>query len=222
MVILGVALLNAVSAPLRAEVVSFDPTPSIGFNGTNEFFVEDGVHVEAFWADANSGSFVGGHFHIGPGSTGNAEFQHFNSESELQGFFIERADLSPFSLTSLDFLVTDTTSIGGNSPSDVRIWLAPSFDPSFSFPHQFSSLSADFFSGGSGAGTLDLTVLPSLGFGNVTRVFITSTASVRFDNIVIDDPLVAPVPEPASITLVGMGAFGMIGAILRRRRMKRE
>jgi hypothetical protein len=78
-------------------------------------FMQDGARIEYFWSTgvgSGSGSFTSGHHHLANfgGAIGNVERQHFNTTSELQGFFIERADQSAFDLVSLDFRVQGTFS----------------------------------------------------------------------------------------------------------------
>ncbi len=164
-------------------------TPQL--NPSSSTFVESGVAVEAFWATSigsPSGSFTGGHFH-GAGT----ESQHFNGSDQLQGFFLESADGTPFDLVSLDYRVSSTGSINGYSPSNVQILLSPTFNPTQSVAAQFTGV------GVGGSVMSSFVTLPVTGFTNLTRVFIASSASVVFDNIVTT---AGPAPLPLTVSNV--------------------
>lgn len=212
-----IVALVATESALRAGIITFDPLPTVSTSGgrlvgNDANFAVDGLHVEAFWRTGTS--FVPGHFHfVADGlGTGNVESQHFNTLSDLQGFFIENLDGSAFSLASLDYRVSGTTSISGFSSADVKVLIATDFDPAQSVANQFTAFSVGLPS--SSYATLLVT-----GFENVTRVYIASSASVRFDNIVTG-PAVSDsaVPEPSSLALLGIGAIGAGISRARRRR----
>lgn len=205
----------------QAELITFDPTPSVALGGMlnpgSQTFTQDGMFVESFWAlnIGSIGAFFTAHFHIGTdtGSTGNVERQHFNGINELQGFFIERTDGMPFSLSSLDFRVRDTNSINGFSSSDVQVLLSTDFDPMQTVVSQFTP-----FSVGTGAPSFG-TVLVT-GFDNVTGVFISSSASVSFDNVITGPAATAgaqPVPEPSSLAMLCVAGFAGVITRMRKR-----
>jgi hypothetical protein len=200
-----VAVLVAVAGRTNAAVLTFDPSPTISTsNGklvfSSENFTTAGFYVESFTGavvgDQNNGFVTNGHFHIGSdtNSVANVEVQHYAGFGSLQGIFIESSGGSPFSLTSLDFRVRDTSqNITGYSASDAKVLLSTSFDPTQSVVSQFTAFSAGLVS-------TSFATLPVTGFDNVTRVFITSSARVSFDNITIG-PAASEIPEPTTLII---------------------
>ena len=126
-----------------------------------------------------SGYFTGGHLHVtqDPYSNSSVEAQHNNGTGQLQGIFIEKADGSAFSLSSLDYRVrSNYTFLPGYSNFDSHILLATEFDPTQSIASQFTGYSV-------GAASTTWSTLNLSGFDNVTRVYLASSTSVSFDNI---------------------------------------
>jgi hypothetical protein len=200
----AVLALAGAAASAAPTVIDFDPQPTVLFDGTNSYFDEGAFRVTAVWyAPVGAGSWtsVGGHFHTGPvsGSSGNTENQHFNGGDQLQGLVVTRIDGQAFSLSSLDYLVTGTTSINGFSSTAVQVLLGADFSAAGAVASATSSLAA----------TMDgafHTLAPG-GFSSMTSLFISSSASMAFDNIVLDAP--AGVPEPGSFALAGLALLGL-------------
>jgi hypothetical protein len=91
--------------------------------------------------------------------------------------------------------------------NDVKALLSGTdYNPTLATAGQFTALSAT-------AGTF--TTLAISGFDSVTRLWITSSASVSFDNIVLDAAMAVPAPT----ALVLMGA-GLLAAVLTCRRVQ--
>ena len=168
--------------------------PSPGLASVNPKFSENGFLVEAFWAvevGSKVGHFIQGHFHPKDLATG-FEGQHYGGRRELHGLFIKAEDGKPFNLKSLRCRVTRNRelpdrnrSIDGFSLYDVQILISTSFDPGQPLWGQLVP-----FSVGPPVGNdLDqpFSTLSISGFNEVTQVFIASSASVDFDDIVLDD-----------------------------------
>lgn len=184
----------ALPAMARAGVVTFE-TPEIVTTGGvlhpgSPRFVEDGLHVEAFWASqigSPRGRFIVGHFHPPDLATGG-EAQHFGWHHELHGIYLRRTDGQPFSLRSLDFRITlnknlpsKNRSIKGFAIDDVHLLVAVTFDPKRSVTSQFLR-----FPVGVGVDNDPERVFRRIRFvelEGVTQVFIGSSASVDIDNI---------------------------------------
>jgi hypothetical protein len=179
------------------------PTCSSSLNSSSSCFVEDGLEVEAFWGVniGNSlGQFTSGHSH---GFSGE-EHQHFNGADQLQGFLIRAVNGSAFNLKSLDYQLASAFSIAGFSSADPKVLIGTSFNPTQSVASQFTA-----FSIGSSSSPQTLAIS---GFDNITQAFISSSASVNFDNVVTGSA--TAVPTPALLPgLIGLGV-----AALRKRK----
>ncbi len=203
-------LVVSMAGQATAAVISFDPSPAILGPATyGTYFIDGDFHVEAFWF-TNTGTAswgtAGGHYHMTTdGAHGNIERQHFNTSSQLQGFMIRRTDNQAFSVGSLDYRVAGNTSIQGFSPTDVQVLIADNVAPSGAVTDWFTAHSAGGITGL--WQTLNLS-----GLGNVTQVFISSSASVDFDNIEVGAAVPTAVPAPASLALMGVGLLGFVAA----------
>jgi len=192
---------------VHAMTVTFSNPPINSSGGRlldgDDNFTEDGMWVEGFWFNGGIGtpspSQPSGHLHE---ATVNYEYekQHYNGLDQLQGLYIERIDGGTFSLLSLDYSIRNTSSIVGFNSNDVNILITTSFDPTHTVASEFTGFSVGNIIGG------PFQTLPISGFENVTSVFISSSASVNFDNI-------NAVPEPGTLLLFGLG-----GLVLRRRK----
>jgi hypothetical protein len=213
---LSVAVLTAASVALggaaaQAITIPLPCTVSGGagvLNVNSQHCTVGDFYIEAFWAQnigSASGGFTNGHFHP---STG--EEQHFNLSTDLQGFFIQRSDLADFSFSAIDYIVRSSSpAIPGYSSSSASLLFSETFNPTASVVSQFTAFGVG---GGGASGTLSVT-----GFDDVSRVFISSSSSVFFDNPVVGAAVVAAVPEPATALLVGGGLLA-IGWARRRNR----
>jgi hypothetical protein len=160
--------------------------------GSNPSFVQEGFLVEAFWAirmgTAEAG-FKRAHFHP-PDLSSGFEAQHFGNPQELHGIYIRSVDGRPFSLKSLRYRATRNRqlprrplSIEGFSNYDVNVLVGTAFDPRRPIRTQFMSFPVGLPVGSDV--TLPWWTLLISGFETVQQVFIASTASVDFDNIVL-------------------------------------
>jgi hypothetical protein len=166
--------------------------PGPGAGVLNPSFVENGFLVEAFWAvdtGLASGRFVRGHFHTKNLDSG-FEGQHFGGSRELHGIFIRAEDGRSFTVKSVRYRVTHNRELGrsksivGFSNYDIKVLIATDFTPKLSVLGQFTP-----FSVGppiSNDLTLPFTTLPVGGFDDVKQVFISSSASVDLEEIVLD------------------------------------
>lgn len=173
-----------------------------------------------------------GHTHVNainfPGATGQAVFDH-PWENAVQGIHITLDSGQAFDLISIDSRVryrwADEEGEGSfvrqdwSFPEDeVHMLISASFDPNTAVHESlaqietyFTSYSIDDGSVHSVMGELrpyrpanssPMITTMITGFEGITDLWITSTGSTAFDNIVIT-PL--PVPEPGTAALLGMG-----------------
>ena len=191
------AMLFMAPAATEAAVITFTspvaPGPAAELTAGSETFTEAGFDVEAFWAlntGAPTGAFTGGHFH----NNANNEEQHFNGANELQGLFVEQVGEGAFGAVSIDYTVRGGGNINGFPGPQVYILVGTAFNPTASVASQFTAFAV------AGSGTLNIS-----GFGNVGSLFISSSSSVSFDNLVVGPAA----PEPATMLLLGAGALGM-------------
>lgn len=171
------------------------PASALAFSpgaGNNPSFVQEGFLVEAFWAvrmGAPEAGFKHAHFHP-PDLSSGFEAQHFGNPHELHGLYIRALDGRPFNLKSLRYRLTRNRqlprrplSIDGFSNFDVYILVSTTFDPRRMIRSQFVAFPVGLPAGNDL--TLPWWTLPVSGFGVVQQVFLASSASVDFDNIVL-------------------------------------
>jgi len=168
--------------------ISYPPGLRLG----NPTFIQEGFLVEAFWAvytGTNEAFFARAHFHPPDLSTG-FEAQHLGHPKELHGIFIQSLDGKRFGLKSLQYRVTRNRqiphkpiSIEGFSNYNVNVLVARSFDPRAPIRSQFTSFPVGLPMGNEL--TLPWFTLRIFDFELVDRVYIGSSASVDFDNIVL-------------------------------------
>jgi len=179
------------------SLLPFEP----GQGTENASFRQEGFLVEAYWAQktaSREGSFKPSHFHPADLSTG-FEAQHFAGVNDLHGIFIRSLDGKLFGVKSLRYRVTRNRqmprkplSIDGFSTFDVQVLIARSFDPRDRIRTQFRAFPVGLPLGNDV--NLPWMTLRVSGFELVDRVYITSTASVDFDDIVLTrrEPLIMP------------------------------
>ena len=163
-----------------------------GQGEVNPSFVEHGFLVESFWAvkvGSPEGYYRRGHFHPPSLATG-FEAQHLGNLNELHGLYIRSLDGKPFGVKQLRYRVTRNRqlpnkpiSIAGFSNYNVNVLLARTFDPRWSIRGQFVTFPVGLPAGNDV--TLPWWTLPVTGFETVEGVYIASSASVDFDDIVL-------------------------------------
>jgi hypothetical protein len=171
-----------------AQPMAFAPGQGI----VNPSFTEQGFLVESFWAlqtGTPEAFFRRAHFHPPDLSTG-FEAQHLGNPKELHGLYIRSLDGRPFGVKSLRYRVTRNRelplkplSIEGYSNYDVNILLARTYDPRWSNRVQFVGFPVGLPAGNDL--TLPWWTLRVTGFEAVDQVYIASSASVDFDDIVL-------------------------------------
>jgi hypothetical protein len=167
----------------------------------NPSFVQEGFLVEVFWAvktGTRDGYFKRGHFHPADLSSG-FEAQHLGNPNELHGLYIRSVDGKPFGLKSLRYRITRNRqipkkplSIEGFSNFNVSVLVARAFDPRRAILAQFVTIPVGLPAGND----LNLPWRPLriFGFEWVDQVYIASSASVDFDDIVLTRPSPPAVP----------------------------
>jgi len=180
--------------PLAA--VRARPTQPMAFapgQGTaNPSFTQHGFLVEVFWAvriGTPEAFFRRAHFHP-PDLASGFEGQHFGNPTELHGLYIRSLDGKPFGVKSLRYRVTYNRellhkpfSIEGFSNYNVNVLVSRTFDPRLSVRTQFVTFPVGLPAGNDV--TLPWWTLPVTGFELVDHVYIASSASVDFDDIVL-------------------------------------
>ena len=192
-------LPKPIKRPSR-PAMSFPP----GQGTSNPSFVQEGFLVEAFWA-VNTGTpeayFKRAHFHP-PDLSSGFEAQHLGNPNELHGIFIRSLDGKRFGLRSLQYRVTrnrqipnKALSIRGFSNYSINVLVGRSFDPRASIRTYFVAFPVGLPMGNDV--TLPWWTLPIFGFEKVEQVYIASSASVDFDNIILtrSEPPPALVPH---------------------------
>ena len=181
------------SAPM---VLRGRPTQPMAFapgqGEVNPSFREHGFLVEAFWAvrvGSPEGYYRRAHFHPPSLATG-FEAQHLGNPDELHGIYIRSLDGKPFGVKQLRYRVTRNRqlplkplSIAGFSNYNVNVLLARTFDPRWSIRGQFVGFPVGLPAGNDI--TLPWWTLLVTGFETVEGVYIASSASVDFDDIVL-------------------------------------
>ena len=183
------------------SLLPFEP----GQGTENASFRQEGFLVESFWAQkvaSREGSFKSSHFHPADLSTG-FEAQHFAGVNDLHGIFIRSLDGKLFDLKSLRYRITRNRqiprkplSIEGFSTFDVQVLIARSFDPRDRIRPQFRAFPVGLPLGNEA--NLPWMTLRVSGFELVDRLYLASTASVDFDDIVLtrrEPPVVPETPE---------------------------
>ena len=178
-------------------LLPFEPS-----DGTaNPSFVQEAFLVEAFWAakiGTGEGYFKRAHFHPADLSSG-FEAQHLGNPNELHGIYIRSLDGKRFGLKSLRYRVTrnrqiptKSLSIEGFSNFNVNVLFALSFDPRSPIRAQFVPFPVGLAIGNDT--NLPWVTLRVFGFELIQQIYIASTASVDFDDIVLTrrEPLAGP------------------------------
>jgi len=219
--------ISAASAPVRAglHMVTFSNPPGVPtghlpdtggiLTPTSHNFVEDGVHVEAFWIPnaANLSRWPAGfrpdaHFHhLENGYETSHGFATDPSVTfgDVQGLYLEMIDGSSFDLVSLDYRISSL-------PSGTSVRIGTELNP---LDLASTPLTSFALTQQTGFRTQSVT-----GFDNVQSLFITGLLStnqqerVYWDNIIIRTHS-APIPGAAVLAGAGLALVHR----LRRRRM---
>ena len=168
------------------------PSLAVPSGANNPSFVQAGFVVEAFWA-VKTGTpdayMKSAHFHP-PDLSSGFEAQHLGHPNELHGIMIRSLDGTQFGLKSLRYRVTRNRqlpnkplSIEGFSNYNVNVLVARSYDPRAPIRTQFVSFPVGLPVGNELK--LPWWTLQIFGFELVDRVYIASSASVDFDDIVL-------------------------------------
>src|SRR5262245_6156276 len=187
---------RAGSLPPQLPKVSIRIGPLLPFEprdgAANPSFVQEPFLVEAFWAakiGTPGGYFKRAHFHPPDLSTG-FEAQHLGNPDELHGLYIRSLDGKRFGLKSLRYRATrnrqmpsKSLSIEGFSNFNVNVLLARWFDPRNPVRLQFTPFPLGLAVGNEM--NLPWATLRIFGFELVEQLYIASSASVDFDNIVL-------------------------------------
>lgn len=179
--------------PITPRLAALSPLALAPGEGTaNPSFVQNGFLVESFWAvrlGTPNAHFKRGHFHPQTLATG-FEAQHLGNPDEIHGLYIRTIDRRPFGLRSLRYRVTRNRqlpgkpgSLAGFSNYDVHVLVGRAFDPRQAVRGQFTGFPVGLPAGNDP--TLPWWTLRISGFETVTQLFIASSASVDFDDIVL-------------------------------------
>lgn len=179
--------------PITPKLAALSPLALAPGEGTsNPSFVQNGFLVESFWAvrlETSSAHFKRAHFHPQTLATG-FEAQHLGNPDELHGLYIRTIDRRPFGLQSLRYRVTRNRQLPGKPGSltgfsnyDVNVLVGRAFDPRQAVRGQFTGFPVGLPAGNDP--TLPWWTLRVFGFETVSQIFIASSASVDFDDIVL-------------------------------------
>jgi hypothetical protein len=177
------------------------PSLAVPSGANNPSFVQAGFVVEAFWA-VRTGTpdayMKSAHFHP-PDLSKGFEAQHLGHPNELHGIMIRSLDGTRFGLKSLRYRVTRNRqlpnkplSIEGFSNYNVNVLVARSYDPRTPIRTQFVSFPVGLPVGNDL--TLPWWTLRIFGFELVDQVYIASSASVDFDDVVLTRSEPSPGP----------------------------
>ncbi len=181
--------------------VSWDPYASAAYTGgeihSGSANVErGGVYLEN-WAVEHYGrsgaALIAAHDHVGDltgdpdgyGNPTNAENQHAFGET-LQGVFVRLSAGGAFDVVSLDYRIRSdsdpehVSAVPGVDPTRVQIWISPVLDVGVPPATPF----VQYEIGGPAEMTYWGTLFPG-GLTGVTGVYITTTANVSIDNVVL-------------------------------------
>lgn len=230
---LSAVLLASASSPASATrmTLTFD---SGGYDTTIHdpnyhgpyAWLENGARIAGYWAE-DVGTAAGnvadhGHTHLRLDSgnpTGWAERTH-SLTNDIIGLELSLDSGLTFDLISLDY---DVYALSSTDPNTQRLpWSFAVNDPHFLFAEDFDPTAADYE--GQWTAIQALTdgnprthdwrtlSLTGLGLTNLSRILISQTAGQTWiDNIVIEVHDVAPIPEPSTALLLGLGLVALAG-----------
>lgn len=145
-----------------------------------DFIGGNGIGIIGTYEDPNNDDL---HGHWATGNYGT-----------LTSILVTQSDGNPFTMLSFD-LVTNTDSGGGPASGNERTWVKSSNGGSQLLPPE----------NWGGASTL---ITLGAGFSNVT--WVSFTVSNRVDCFGMDNVEIVPIPEPATLCLLGLGALGLL------------
>lgn len=216
---------QAARITLTFDSGAYDETivgPGGEFHGPFDW-LESGARIAGFWAldvGTPGAGYGQGHTHISLDSgnpTGLASSTHAWT-GDLQGYEVSLLNGATFDLISIDY---DTRALDSVDPAQQRLpWSFTPSEPQIVVTDAFDPTLPDFESQWTAIPTIDdgnwrthdwyTMSFAGAGFEDLTSVLISQTANFTwFDNIVIDVHAPAPVPEPGTAVLVGLGLVGL-------------
>ncbi|HSL22481.1 MAG TPA: PEP-CTERM sorting domain-containing protein [Vicinamibacterales bacterium] len=220
--LLSFALVLATAGTARADIIDFTGGIARLSNGTDvttnnsnlwtdvvDFYTEEGMKYDFIGGYGT----VGDYYSIGAGGSVGNDVVHAHWFG-LSQMVITRVDGSPFDLNYVD--ITSNTTMGGSQQTGTEeTYITTNNGYSMLLPSSDWGFAFDFY--GEVGDDVARLVLDSH-FDGVTSVTITSQNAYCFgmDNFYIDEP--APVPEPSSLLLLGLGLVGVAGRNWRNRR----